>query len=129
MIDSNAPLHDEDDNGGPIDSDEEKDAVMASLARWRPTPLVEHKFIPTRRKYQIVRMKEMLASALGGSRNGANLFSTGPGFGQGQQAYFGNDADGVFEADMNYDAQSRRSSTAQTGGGTMRAPNFPVLQQ
>lgn len=65
-MDANAPLVDEMDTAGPVDSDEEKDAVMAAIARSRPQPLAQHIFVPTRRKYALVRMKEMLGNALGG---------------------------------------------------------------
>lgn len=65
-MDANAPLLDEMDTAGPVDSDEEKDAVMAAIARSRPQPLAQHIFVPTRRKYALVRMKEMLGNALGG---------------------------------------------------------------
>ncbi|KAA6414065.1 MAG: SAGA complex component (Sgf73) [Lasallia pustulata] len=75
-IDANAPLADDFDALGPVDSDEEKDAIMAAMARSRAFPLEQHVFVPTRRKYQYVRMKEMLANALGGSRGGG-LFATG----------------------------------------------------
>ncbi|KAI9367158.1 SCA7, zinc-binding domain-containing protein [Aspergillus egyptiacus] len=75
-IDANAPLQDDLDNNGPVDSDEEKDAVMAAIARSRPQPLVAHTLISTKKKYQYVRIKEMLSHALGGSRGGG-LFSTG----------------------------------------------------
>lgn len=74
-IDANAPLQDDYDNNGPVDSDEEKEAVMAAIARSRPQPLATHTLIQTRKKYQYVRMKEMLAHALGGPRGGG-LFST-----------------------------------------------------
>ncbi|KAL1301488.1 hypothetical protein AAFC00_005734 [Neodothiora populina] len=62
---------------GPIDSDEEKDLVMAALARSRPQPLYELYRVPLKQKYQMVRMKEMLGSALGG-RSGGGLFRTTP---------------------------------------------------
>ncbi|KAL2005460.1 hypothetical protein VTN00DRAFT_2671 [Thermoascus crustaceus] len=75
-IDANAPLQDDYDNNGPVDSDEEKEAVMAAIARSRPQPLVTHTLMPTRKKYQYVRMKEMLSHVLGGPRGGG-LFSTG----------------------------------------------------
>jgi len=48
---------------------------MAAVARSRPQPLEQHIFVPTRRKYQYVRLKEMLSNALGGSR-GSGLFAT-----------------------------------------------------
>lgn len=74
IIDANAPLNDDLDNHGPVDSDEEKEAVMAAIARSHPQPLATRPLISTRSKYQFIRMKEMLHNALGGSR-GAGLFS------------------------------------------------------
>ncbi|GAB7351793.1 hypothetical protein MBLNU459_g2366t2 [Dothideomycetes sp. NU459] len=64
-------------HAGPIDSDEEKDLVLAAIARSRPQPLYQVQQIPLRKKYQMVRMKEMLGNALGG-RSGGGLFRTGP---------------------------------------------------
>ncbi|KAL4778989.1 SCA7, zinc-binding domain-containing protein [Aspergillus varians] len=75
-IDANAPLQDDLENNGPVDSDEEKDAVMAAISRSQPQPLVNHTLISTKKKYQYVRIKEMLSHALGGARGGG-LFSTG----------------------------------------------------
>lgn len=73
-----AALYDDDlDNiTGPVDSDEERDAVMTSIQRSlaRPQPIVSRTLFPTRRKYQLVRMKEMLSNALVGNRSGG-LFS------------------------------------------------------
>ncbi|KAK2762561.1 hypothetical protein FQN54_000734 [Arachnomyces sp. PD_36] len=86
-IDANAPLQDDYDNNGPIDSDEEKDAVMAAFTRSNPQPLVTHTLIPTRRKYQLVRMKEMLSHVLGGSKSGG-IFGGGEIDGQGGQDLF-----------------------------------------
>ena len=60
-----APLPDDEPPTGPVDSDEEKDAVMAAFARSRPQPLEQHVFVPTARKYKYIRMKEMLGNALG----------------------------------------------------------------
>jgi len=60
---------------GPIDSDEEKDLVLAAIARSRPVPLYQPVLVPLRRKYQHVRLKEMLGNALGG-RTGGGLFGT-----------------------------------------------------
>jgi hypothetical protein len=79
-IDANAPLLLDDDLdptlNGPVDSDEERDAVMAAISRGlaRPQPLAAQTLFPTRRKYQLVRMKEMLSNALNGNRSGG-LFS------------------------------------------------------
>ncbi|EAW13829.1 deubiquitination module subunit SGF73 [Aspergillus clavatus NRRL 1] len=75
-IDANAPLQDDLENNGPVDSDEEKDAVMAAILRSRPEPLVTHPLISTKKKYKYVRIKEMLSHALGGARGGG-LFSSG----------------------------------------------------
>ncbi|KAL4896263.1 mRNA capping enzyme, catalytic domain-containing protein [Aspergillus ambiguus] len=75
-IDANAPLQDDLDNNGPVDSDEEKDAVMAAITRSHPQPLATHTLISSKKKYQYVRIKEMLSHALGGARGGG-LFSTG----------------------------------------------------
>ncbi|CRG90571.1 SAGA-associated factor 73 [Talaromyces islandicus] len=74
-IDANAPLQDEFENNGPVDSDEERDAVMAAISRSRPTPLATHTLVPTRKKYHYVRMKEMLSNVLGSARGGG-IFST-----------------------------------------------------
>ncbi|KIV95448.1 hypothetical protein PV10_03104 [Exophiala mesophila] len=82
-IDANAPalLEDELDAalGGPIDSDEEKDAVMTSIQRSlsRPQPLVTVPLFPIRQKYRQVRMKELLSNAMSGNRSGG-LFSVPP---------------------------------------------------
>ncbi|KAE8390015.1 hypothetical protein ETB97_007731 [Aspergillus alliaceus] len=75
-IDANAPLQDDMDNNGPVDSDEEKDSVMAAITRSHPQPIITHTLISTKKKYQYVRIKEMLSHALGGARGGG-LFSTG----------------------------------------------------
>jgi hypothetical protein len=116
-LSANAPaLYDSDPedptnlNGGPIDSDSERDAVMTSLARnfnpaylhsapvynpasngnnpiRGPQPLATHTIFPTRRKYQLVRMKEMLSNALSGNR-GSSLFAVqdpNPSHGGAQQ--------------------------------------------
>lgn len=74
-IDANAPLQDEFEANGPVDSDEERDAVMAAISRSRPAPLVTHTLVPTRKKYHYVRMKEMLSNVLGSARGGG-IFST-----------------------------------------------------
>ncbi|ERF70392.1 hypothetical protein EPUS_05211 [Endocarpon pusillum Z07020] len=111
-ISANAPaLYDSDPddpsniNGAPIDSDSERDAVMTSLARnfnpaylhsapvYSPTnpvrgpqPLATHTIFPTRRKYQLVRMKEMLSNALSGNRGGGLFAVQDPNHGVQQQS-------------------------------------------
>jgi hypothetical protein len=117
-LSANAPaLYDSDPedpsniNGASIDSDSERDAVMTSLARnfnpaylhsapvynpasngnnliRGPQPLATHTIFPTRRKYQLVRMKEMLSNALSGNRGGS-LFAVqdpNPNHGAQQQS-------------------------------------------
>lgn len=58
---------------GPIDSDEERDAIMTAISRSfsRPQPLVTKTLFPTKRKYQLIRMKEMLSNAMNGNRSGS----------------------------------------------------------
>lgn len=80
-IDANAPLLLDDEEhdpslAGPVDSDEERDAVMSAVSRAfaNPQPLVPQTLFPTRRKYQLVRMKEMLSNALGGNRGSGGMF-------------------------------------------------------
>jgi len=73
-----APLLDDEPNTGPVDSDEEKDAVMAAIARSRPAPLEQHVFVPTTRKYKHIRMKEMLGNALGARGAGGGSIFGGP---------------------------------------------------
>lgn len=73
-IDANAPLQDEVDTNGPVDSDEERDAVMAAIARSAPKPMVKHTLMTTKTKYRYVRIKEQMLHALGG--RGGGLFST-----------------------------------------------------
>ncbi|RMZ74791.1 hypothetical protein DV737_g5731, partial [Chaetothyriales sp. CBS 132003] len=102
-IDASAAVPDEDLDAalaGPVDSDEERDAVMSSVARSlaRPQPLVQHTIFPTRRKYQLVRMKEMLSNALSGNRSG-NLFAVPP--------------------------ENRAPTTAATTDGTFAIPHPP----
>ncbi|KAJ5545179.1 Thiolase-like subgroup [Penicillium sp. DV-2018c] len=73
-IDANAPLQEDIENTGPIDSDEERDAVMAAIARSAPQPLVRHPLITTKSKYRYVRIKEQMSHAMG-VRSGGGLFS------------------------------------------------------
>ncbi|KAF2686343.1 SCA7-domain-containing protein, partial [Lentithecium fluviatile CBS 122367] len=64
-IDANAPLPEDLEPSGAVDSDEEKEAIMAALARHRPRPLATFTPVCQRSKYQYIRMKDMLRSALG----------------------------------------------------------------
>lgn len=67
----------EDGARGPVDSDEERDAVMSALARAAPRPLIVKPVVGIRARYGVIRMKEMLAGAMAGGR-GAGLFATRP---------------------------------------------------
>lgn len=50
-----------------------------------PQPLATHTIFPTRRKYQLVRMKEMLSNALSGNRGGGLFAVQDPNHGAVQQ--------------------------------------------
>ncbi|CAF9904312.1 MAG: Mitochondrial beta-keto-acyl synthase [Alectoria fallacina] len=128
-LEAKAPLLDDGPPEGPVDSDEEKDAVMAAIARVRPTPLDQHVFVPTARKYKHIRMKEMLGNALGSrGSGGGGLF----GAGNREQVI----SDGAMPGpvvstaseNMNGEGPSRKPSLAQqaqgkaAGGGAAVAP-------
>ncbi|KAI4202957.1 MAG: hypothetical protein LQ350_002174 [Teloschistes chrysophthalmus] len=85
-MDANAPLADDhDDPNNPVDSDEEKEQVMAAIARSRPQPLVQHVHVSLREKHRRIRIKDALFQALTGNRGG-NLFAIKPLENQGQVA-------------------------------------------
>jgi SAGA-associated factor 73 len=76
LIDANAPLPEDLEPSGAVDSDEEKDAIMAALARHRPRPMATYTHIDQRSKYQYIRMKGMIRSALGvPPGGGGSMFS------------------------------------------------------
>ncbi|KAI9659394.1 MAG: hypothetical protein M1821_001652 [Bathelium mastoideum] len=75
LVDANAPILDDFEPNGPIDSDEERDAVMAAIARSRPLPLATPRPPVSKSRYQVIRMKEMLAGALGGRAGSGGLFA------------------------------------------------------
>ncbi|MCJ1383021.1 hypothetical protein MMC17_006134 [Xylographa soralifera] len=81
-IDANAPLLDETDALGPIDSDEEMNQVMMGIARSRPQPIAQHIPVSTRKRYTTIRFKEMLRQGLSGTRamnygvEGAGIYGT-----------------------------------------------------
>jgi SCA7, zinc-binding domain len=113
-IDANAPLQDDFETNGPVDSDEERDSVMAAISRSRPTPLAVHTLMPTRKKYHYVRMKEMLSSVLGGARGGG-LFSTGP--------TANGDSNGFFPSENPSIAAPTSSNMQDTSGGDKQPPS------
>jgi SAGA-associated factor 73 len=76
-MDANAPLPDDFEDKGNIDSDEERDAVMAAINRYyRPdpytgtrtmgSPLTTWNPVPVRRRYHQIRLREAMRSALDG---------------------------------------------------------------
>lgn len=72
-IDANAPLEDEEANLGPIDSDEELNAVMLGLGNWNPQPLVVEGVVGVMggmeridKLYKRERLREQLTQATNG---------------------------------------------------------------
>ncbi|KAF2638528.1 SCA7-domain-containing protein [Massarina eburnea CBS 473.64] len=77
-IDANAPLPEDLEPSGAVDSDEETNAIMNVLKEWRPRPAAVYYPVSLPRKYQNVRMKGMLRSALGVPPSTANsMFTAG----------------------------------------------------
>ncbi|CZR69990.1 related to SGF73-SAGA associated factor [Phialocephala subalpina] len=72
-IDANAPLEDEEENNGPVDSDEELTAVMHGLSNWDPQPVVQPLVhVPIEKEYHRKRLYEQLMNA---TNNGTvNIF-------------------------------------------------------
>ncbi|KAI8942253.1 hypothetical protein NX059_000334 [Plenodomus lindquistii] len=147
-IDANAPLPEDIEPSGAVDSDEEKDSVMAAFARYRPTPSATHVRVPQRFKYQHIRMKGLIRSALGAPPgSGGGTIFTGMGLGgpmgmgdamgtsssrglslgmmpgSASQERFSESAFGPLSASLDSAAGSRRASAigmggAGAGGGT-----------
>ncbi|KAJ5039081.1 uncharacterized protein L3040_006751 [Drepanopeziza brunnea f. sp. 'multigermtubi'] len=66
-IDANAPLEDEEEGNGPVDSDEELAAVQLGLANWNPQPVVPPlELMPIERQYQKARLREQMMNATNG---------------------------------------------------------------
>ncbi|KAE9965261.1 hypothetical protein BLS_007748 [Venturia inaequalis] len=85
-IDANAPLADEFEDAGKIDSDEEREAVMAAVSRsyhnnpytgsrLAGAPMNTFSLVAPVTKYKYHRMKDALRNALSGE-NGRHLFAT-----------------------------------------------------
>ncbi|KAI5811497.1 SCA7, zinc-binding domain-containing protein [Peziza echinospora] len=84
---------------GPVDSDEETELVMAAVSRACPMPLVTQTLVPVRKKYQYLRMRDMLASALrqpGGGQGMGGMFNGGGGGagGEGEMMMMMGEGDG-----------------------------------
>jgi hypothetical protein len=119
-IDANAPLQDDFENNGPVDSDEERDAVMAAISRSCPQPLVTHTLIPSKKKYHYVRMKEMLSNVLGGARGGG-LFSTGDSNSQAGRGLFQTDSPTLISSALP-ETSGDTSKKSTTGQSTANRP-------
>ena len=87
-LDANAPLPDEGESG-PVDSETERDAVMAALQQRRPQPLAQHTHVGIRQRYTNVRLRDLLGNAFPGSRAFAG------GGGGGGAGMFGSRTDGA----------------------------------
>ncbi|CAI6337279.1 unnamed protein product [Periconia digitata] len=77
-IDANAPLPEDLEPSGAVDSDEEKEAIMTALAHHYPRPMATYHHVSLRSKYQSIRMKDMLRSALGSPPGGGTSYSATP---------------------------------------------------
>jgi SAGA-associated factor 73 len=78
-FDANAPNPDDDMlPSGPVDSEEEKEAVMASIRRgWGSAPIYQAARVPLRQKYQFNRVRGRVQSAFPtGMRGGGGFFSS-----------------------------------------------------
>jgi hypothetical protein len=85
-MDANAPLQDDFEPPGTVDSDEERDAVMAAIqrsfrsnpytgSRLAGAPIFSAPIISAPSKYKYHRMKDILRNALSGT-SGHDLFAT-----------------------------------------------------
>lgn len=73
-LDANAPIEEDDDpNAGPVDSDEEYNAVMSALKKWNPQPVVPQPQLNfLKREVQISRLRHCLDAATDQGRK--NIF-------------------------------------------------------
>jgi SAGA-associated factor 73 len=119
-FDANAPNPDDDSlPSGPVDSEEEKDAVMQSIARsWGGRPLYQPVRVPLRSKYEFNRIKGMMEHAFGGNRTGGSIFgntgSSGGLFALAPASAPTIDADGLMHA---------RKGSVVPGARSMMAPS------
>lgn len=120
QFDASAPNPDDENlPSGPVDSEEERDAVMSSIARnWGGGPLFQPVQVPLRERYNNHRIKGMLQSALGG-RGGGGLFGSGGGGGAG--GFFGPQREAAPQVDEQGIVHARRGSVVP-GARSMMAP-------
>jgi len=87
-MDANAPLPDDFEVQGNVDSDEERDSIMNAINRYYRTdtftgtrtmgaPLATWDQVPVRRRYNYIRLKESIRSALDGVESGKLFVSPG----------------------------------------------------
>lgn len=127
-LEAKAPLLDDGPPEGPVDSDEEKDAVMAAIARVRPVPLDQHVFVPTARKYKHIRIKEMLGNALSSrGPGGGGLFGGGNREQGALESAMPGPVSGTGGENMNGEGPSRKPSLAQQPLGRSAAGGAAVV--
>lgn len=124
-----APLLDDEPNTGPVDSDEEKDAVMAAIARSRPIPLEQHVFVPTTRKYKHIRMKEMLGNALGARGAGGESIFGGPRLVMAEGIPGPESSQGTAAETANAEGPSRKPSQSQQAQARAHQPGISAVTQ
>jgi SAGA-associated factor 73 len=117
-MDANAPLADDFEPQGTVDSDEERDAVMASINRYyrqdpftggrtMGQPLSTYTPVPIRRRYNYIRLKGAIKQAIEGV-HGAKLFATPATLSSGM---FGGTANGESSSmSETFDLSRRQSS-------------------
>ncbi|KAK5174668.1 SAGA complex subunit Sgf73 [Saxophila tyrrhenica] len=119
-FDASAP--DPEDEGsagaGPVDSDEERDGVMAGIARaWGGAPLYQRPMAPLRARYQHNRIRGMLQSAFANrGAGGGGTFGSGGGGG----GFFGGSS---AAATTNPTAGPSSSSAAPASATTNTGPS------
>lgn len=128
-MDANAPLADDFEPQGTVDSDEERDAVMASINRYyrhnpftggrtMGRPISTFTRVPVRRRYNHIRLKGSIKQAIEGV-HGAKLFATPATLSSGM---FGALANGESSAmSETFDVNRRPSSI----GGARQLPSGP----
>lgn len=69
-LDANAPIEEDDDpNAGPVDSDEEYNAVMSALRKWDPQPVVPQPQLNfLKRETQLARLRHAIDAATDNGR-------------------------------------------------------------
>jgi len=85
-LNANAPLPEDFDAPTNVDSDEERDLIMAAIGQYcvsdpitggpvMGAPLAQRTYVPVRRRYNHIRLKEAMRSALDGAESGTRLFN------------------------------------------------------